>query len=140
MFLGLSVANGLVYVGNRDRKLYAFDQSTGTEKWSFGGAGLFWSAPAATDDAVYAGSDQTVFALDAQSGELLWSFEEKGEFGKRPLISGGVGVRQRQQPRVPARAAPSHALDAATGEELWVFETISTFLPAPALGEDIRYT
>ena len=119
--------------------MYAFDESTGTEKWCFGGAGLFWSAPAATDDAVYAGSDQTVFALDAHSGELLWSFEEKGSSASDPLISGGVVYVSDSSHEFPRGPRHLYALDAATGEELWVFETISTFLPAPALGEDMIY-
>jgi outer membrane protein assembly factor BamB len=139
MFLGLSVANGLIYVGNWDRKLYAFDQLTGEEKWSFTGGGLFWSAPAATDDAVYAGSDQTVNALDPQSGELLWSFEAQSQSTSEPLIAGGVVYVSDSSHEFPRGPRHLYALDAATGEELWAFETNSTFLPAPALGENTIY-
>jgi hypothetical protein len=30
-------------------------------------------------------------------------------------------------------------LDAATGEELWMIQSVSTFLPAAALGEGVIY-
>ena len=32
-----------------------------------------------------------------------------------------------------------YALDVLTGEELWLFESVSTFLPAPALGNGVIY-
>lgn len=139
MFLGLTVADDMVYVGNFDRKLYAFDQSNGEEKWSFDGEEVFWSSPAASDGVVYAGNERTVFALDALTGESLWSFDAESRSMSEPLISDGVLYVSDSSHEFPRGPRHLYALDANTGELLWVFETISTFLPAPALGEGVIY-
>ncbi len=140
IFLGLAVANGLVYVGNWDQNFYAFDQSTGEERWSFKGGNIFWSSPAVDENMVYAGNiDKNLYALNAQTGELRWSFETAGDAVSEPLVADGVVYVSDSSHET--RLGPRHlyALDAATGEQLWVFETTSTFLPAPALGENIIY-
>jgi eukaryotic-like serine/threonine-protein kinase len=139
MFLGPTVANGLVYVGNFDRKLYAFDQASGEERWSFDGEEVFWSSPAASEDKIFAGNDRTVYALDAQTGELVWSFDAESRSISEPLLSDGVVYVSDSSHEFPLGPRHLYALDAKTGEQLWVFESISTFLPAPVLGEDVIY-
>jgi len=140
IFLGLAVANQLVYVGNWDQNFYAFDQSTGEERWSFKGGNIFWSAPAVDGNTVYAGNiDKHLYSLNAQTGELRWSFQSAGDAVSEPLVADGVVYVSDSSHET--RSGPRHlyALDATTGEQLWVFETTSTFLPAPALGENILY-
>ena len=139
MFLGPTVANGLVYVGNFDRKLYAFDQSSGEEKWSFDGKEVFWSSPAASEDKIFAGNARTVYALDAQTGELIWSFDAESPSVSEPLLSDGVLYISYSSHEFSRGPRHLYALDAKTGEQLWAFESISTFLPAPALGEGVLY-
>ena len=139
-FLGLSIANQLVYVGNWDRHLYAFDQSTGEERWKFEANGEIWFAPAVNDDVVYAGNgDQFLYALNAQTGALLWSFKTAGRAVSEPLISDGVVYVSDSNHESSRGPRHLYAFDAATGEELWMFETISTLLPAPALGDGVIY-
>ena len=139
MFLGLAVANDLVYVGNWNHYLYAFDRLTGEECWNFQGGGEFWSAPAVTGEMVSAGNNDRFYGLDAQSGELRWSFQASGEPVSESLVTDGTVYFTDVNHE--ARRGPRHlyALDAVTGKELWVFETVSTLLPAPALGKDVIY-
>lgn len=139
MFLGLAVSNDLVYVGNWNHYLYAFDRRTGQEHWQFQGSGEFWSAPAVNNGTVYAGNNDRFYALNAQNGELLWSFQAGGQPVSEGLVADGVVYFSDSNHEV--RRGPRHlyALDATTGEELWVFETTSTFLPAPAVGNDALY-
>jgi len=139
MFLGLALANGLVYVGNWDRYLYAFDQSTGKERWNFKVEGLFWSAPAVNADIVYAGNTNFVYALNAQTGELLWSYQTDGDSVSEPMLADNVVYVSDSSHEFARGARHLYALDALIGEELWVFESVSTFLPAPALGNGVIY-
>lgn len=139
-FLGLAVANQLVYVGNWDQNFYAFDQATGQERWSFKAGSMFWSAPAVDENTVYAGNiDKYLYALNAQTGELRWSFETAGDAVSEPLVSDGVVYVSDSSHETSRGPRHLYALDAATGQQLWVFETTSTFLPAPALGNDVIY-
>lgn len=51
-----TVANGVVYIGSDDGKLYAFDARTGMRRWTaLTGKGIF-SSPAVADGVVYVGS------------------------------------------------------------------------------------
>jgi outer membrane protein assembly factor BamB len=50
-----AVADGVVYVGSGDGRLYALDARTGKEKWSFNTGGEVFSSPAVADGVVYAG-------------------------------------------------------------------------------------
>lgn len=140
-FLALAVANGLVYVGNWDGALYAFDQLTGEQRWKYQArAGEFWSAPAVSDAIVYVGNgDQFLYALNAHSGELIWSFKTAGRAVSEPLVADGVVYVSDSSHEFPRGPRHLYALDALTGAELWVFETVSTFLPAPALGDGVIY-
>jgi len=140
MFLGLSVANGKIYVGNWDKYLYAFDQFTGEELLKFKADGEFWSAPGVTENTIYSGNiDKFLYALDAQTGELRWSYQTGGGAVSEPSIADGVVHVSDSTHEFPRGARHFYALDAQTGEKLWVSETISTFLPAPALGDGVIY-
>jgi len=140
IFLGLAVANGMIYVGNWDHHFYAFDQLTGEEQWSFEAGGEFWSAPAVNGDVVYAGNiDHFLYALHPQTGELLWQFDTGGDAVSEALISDGVLYVSDSSHLFPSGPRHLYALDAVTGEELWVFESVSTFMPAPALGDGVIY-
>ena len=65
------MANGLVYVGSYDSKLYALDAEIGEVVWSYQ-TGKVRSSPAVFDGLVYVGShDHNVYALEAAGGELV---------------------------------------------------------------------
>ena len=51
-----AVADGVVYVGSGDGRLYALDARTGEEKWSFKTDGGVASSPAVAGGVVYFGS------------------------------------------------------------------------------------
>ena len=55
-----AVANGLVYVGSADKKLYAFDagcRSACQPLWSYATGSYIYSSPAVANGLVYVGSD-----------------------------------------------------------------------------------
>jgi len=65
-------ADGTVYFGSYDRKVYAVHGATGAEKWEFITGGLVLSSPAlGPDGIVYIGSgspDNKLYALQGTSG------------------------------------------------------------------------
>jgi len=64
------VANGVVYVGSFDHKLYAFDAVTGEQKWVALTGNIIYSSPAVANGLVYVGSvDKKFYAFDAVTGE-----------------------------------------------------------------------
>jgi hypothetical protein len=68
-----AVANGVVYVGSFDKKLYALDAMTGVKKWSYPTGGSIYSSPAVANGMVYVGSwDKKLYALNTTTGALRW--------------------------------------------------------------------
>jgi outer membrane protein assembly factor BamB len=60
-----AVANGVVYVGWDNGKLYALDATTGHKLWSHTTGDPVGSSPAVVNGEVYVGSsDQKVYAFD----------------------------------------------------------------------------
>ena len=68
-------ADGTVYIGSSDKKVYALDGKTGAKKWEFVTGGKVESAPAiGVDGTVYIGSfDGNVYAIKTDSKGLAKS-------------------------------------------------------------------
>lgn len=74
-----AVANGTVYVGAADERVYALDADSGEKRWAFWTWNNVTGAPVVTPDTVYVGSDDTViYALDVDTGARRWEFDTTG--------------------------------------------------------------
>lgn len=73
-------ANGYVYFGSYDHRLYAVDATTGVLKsgWNFVEAGAgFETSPVVTNNRVYLGNqDGNFYAFDAGTGALAWKWQD----------------------------------------------------------------
>jgi outer membrane protein assembly factor BamB len=97
---GIAVANGAVYVGASDGKLYALEAiANGSEGRLREGFEPFetgdkiWSTPLVDGGIVYFGSlDHKLYAIDAFTGEPVWDepFVTGGAIASTPLIVDGV--------------------------------------------------
>ena len=111
-----AVADGVVYVGSNDHRVYALDAATGSELWSFATGDVVVSVPTVTDGVVYVGSnDNHLHALDADTGEKLWSYDTGSWVQYSPAVRGG-------EVYLSARVDGSNrvvALDAMSGDVIW---------------------
>jgi len=63
------VANGVVYIGSQDKKLYALDAETGSVLWSYTTGQPIDSSPTVINGMLYVGSwDGKVYAFGLPSG------------------------------------------------------------------------
>jgi outer membrane protein assembly factor BamB len=91
------VVRGILYVGSRDDKLYAFDARTGRLRWSYTAGGEIKGAPAYAAHKIFFGAyDGYVYALDARTGRLVWKsgaentlVRGRGRFYANPAIAYG---------------------------------------------------
>ncbi|RZB13734.1 hypothetical protein StrepF001_42475 [Streptomyces sp. F001] len=61
-----AVANGIVYIGSGDGRIYALNAASGNVRWTYETGDVVWSSPTVADGIVYIGSiDHRVYALDA---------------------------------------------------------------------------
>jgi outer membrane protein assembly factor BamB len=87
----LTLANGKLFGGGRDGKLYAFESSSGEVRWSFAYSAPFDSQPVVAGTRVYAGSeDGNLIALDELTGKLLWRYRTRGPVRGPAAINNGI--------------------------------------------------
>ncbi len=126
-------ADGTVYVGSLDRKVYALNGVTGQKRWDFATAGSVRSSPAlGADGTVYVGSgDCQVYTLNGGTGERLWESVTGGYVRSAPAIGADGTVY------VGSEDMNIYALEAATGAQRWEFATGGwIFYSSPAIGPD----
>lgn len=80
-------ANGQLYFGSWDQRLYALDASTGAELWNFETAGIIVASPAITADGriLVPSSDAFLYALNPD-GSLDWQAFIGSEMDSSPAI------------------------------------------------------
>ena len=87
----LTLANGKLFGGGSDGRLYAFDNRTGELGWSFEYNAPFNSQPVVAGSRVYAGSeDGNLIVLDEQTGKLLWRYRTRGPVRGPVAVIDGV--------------------------------------------------
>jgi outer membrane protein assembly factor BamB len=148
-----AVADGVVFVGSNDGRLYAVDADTGSLKWRFAAKARIASSPAVSGQLVYVESyDSHLYAVDAATGQMKWSFATEGE--KRftaPHIHGMLPEAQAMpDPFDFFLSSPAvwngavyfgsgdghvYALDAATGALKWKFRTGDVVHASPAIAD-----
>ena len=138
--LGLTVADGLLYIGTGDGRFHALDTLTGQDVWGYEGGDAHWSGPAVAGGLVYVGNqDRYVHALDGRTGELLWKFQAEDWAFASPIVSGGVvyfGVGNLDQSE---GGRHFYAVDGLTGQELWKFQASGRIMAAACTGNGAVY-
>lgn len=129
-----AVADGSVYFGSWDGKMYSVDSETGDENWSFetgerkpvygsergapfpetGGIG---SSPCFHDGKLYFGAyDGYLYCLDSANGEEVWKRETNSIIRSSPVVADDTVY-------IGDWTGKMHALDSETGRETWTYDT-----------------
>ena len=81
------IANGTLYIGSADGKLYALDAKQWGIKWVFdAGDVIRYSATVLGNQVYFSARNNKVYALDASTGEKLWEFKTKGWMDAPPIV------------------------------------------------------
>ncbi len=129
----VAVANGTVYVGSRDGKLYAIDEATGTQRWAYQTGSWVESSPTVADGIVYFGSnDGNFYAVSADDGQLLWAYSTTYPVTSSAAVAGGRVIFGSDSYFV-------YALDAKTGKRLWQFDAKAPVAASPVVANGLVY-
>ena len=121
------VADGKIFFGSMDQKVYALDLD-GQKLWEFATGGAVTAQPLVQDGRVYVGSfSSDFFALDAETGSMIWKFPDaNGWYWSRAVTNGDTLF-------VGSTDGNLYALDEGSGRPLWVFPTNGSIVGSPAL-------
>ena len=129
-------ADGAVYFGSNDGKVYALDAKGGKPLWQFKTGGAVWG-PAAVDGAyVYALSDDGfLYKLARQDGRQVWRFDTHGGSVKRQgfdrLASSAVVADGTLY--IGSADGSLYALNPADGSVKWHYPTQGMVRSTPAV-------
>lgn len=128
-----AIANGNIYIGSQDYKLYAIDADSGTKRWEYETESWVESSPSIAKGKVYFGSnDSYLYALNAQTGEKVWDFKTAFPVRSAPAIAGDIVYFGSDDYYL-------YAIDTASGKKLWDYGTHSPAISPPAVANGIVY-
>jgi len=132
---GLSVVDGVAYVGLASGSVYAVDVSTGRDLWRFQAQRDVWAAPLVADGTVYVASlDHHLYALDAETGAERWNQALGAALAGTPSLSS-----DGETLFVGTFGSKLLALRASNGEERWSRDTTNWVWSGPALDNGVIY-
>ncbi len=83
--------HGLIYITSGDGSLYAFDATTGQQRWVAPSGDVIYSSPTIANGLVFVGSrDGKLYAFDALTGQQRWAAHTGGRIGSSPAIANGL--------------------------------------------------
>ncbi len=83
-------AGGLVFAGDRGKRLHCLNLTDGTEKWYFRTKGRIDSSPVVTGENVVFGCDDGfVYGVSVKDGSEVWKYEIAQPVQSSPCVSGG---------------------------------------------------
>jgi hypothetical protein len=128
-----AAADGTVYIGSDDAKVYALDAATGDLRWSYTTGAAVESSPAVVGGTVYIGSnDDRVYALDAATGRLRWTYTTGGAVESSPAVADGTVC-------IGSFDGNVYGLNAATGRLRWSYDTGYYVYSRPAVAGNSAY-
>lgn len=108
-----ALADGRLFFGAGDGKVYALQASTGHVLWTYETGRAIHASPAVADGTVYvASTDGKLYALRASDGRLLWQQQAGAALVAAPLIAGDRVIIGTAQGDLKAFAT-------ADGRPLW---------------------
>ncbi len=121
------VSDGVVFIGNQEHHMYAFDAETGMQLWDATLRKPITGTAAVGDGIVVVGTSTSLFGLDAKTGATVWQRDDLVAASDPTIAEGAIylvddGDRLR-------------SLDLATGEDRW---TSDSFAATPAFAIDER--
>ena len=84
------VANGVLYIGSTDGKLYALDAKRWHLNWVFdAGSAIRYAATAVGNRVYFSARNNKVYALNADTGEQVWAFKSTNWMDAPPIVVDG---------------------------------------------------
>ena len=123
-----AVADGKLFIGSLDRRVYVFDAKTGNWEWnSTQLGGVIRSSPTVSNGKIFIGiSNNTLYALNESDGTVIWKNFTQGEINSSPAVAYGkvfVGSEDNK----------TYAFDENTGNQVWSFTTGGPIDSSPAV-------
>ncbi len=131
------IADGRVFVGSEDGRLYAMDLATGRKLWAYETSGPVEAPPLVVDAYVIVGSqDGTLYCLLAADGALRWKYDTGAKI-LAAANSAKLPGADRTLVLVGGYDSKLHCVELATGEAIWTHEIESYINGSSAVAGEV---
>jgi outer membrane protein assembly factor BamB len=133
-----AVADGKVYIGSNDNKVYCLNADNGNEIWNYlisGDSGWISSSPAVKDGRIYIGNaGGLMYCLDNNTGNKIWTTKVGWmiQFSSPAVSDNKVYIGSYENSNTEGPGAIS-CLDSNTGNVIWDFHVNGRVSSSPAL-------
>jgi outer membrane protein assembly factor BamB len=128
-----AVADGLVFIGAADHRVYALNETNGRQVWNYTTGSLVGSSPAVADGLVFIGSaDHRVYALNETTGSQVWNYMTGGNVLSSPVVADGLVFVGSFDRRV-------YALNETNGGHVWNYTTDDLVWSSPAVADGLVF-
>ena len=125
-----AIVDGVVYIGDMDGRLYAFDLGTGEKKWESKFEDGFLAGIAAKDGAIYLGDIAGKFyCVDAATGKTRWGFTTQAEIDSSANF-------YKDRVIVGSQDATLYCLSRSDGKLVWKFSIADQIRCSPTIVEN----
>jgi outer membrane protein assembly factor BamB len=131
---------GTVYIGCTDKKMYALDAQTGSEKWNFTANGPIYSSPALADGKLFFGTVEpgnSLYAIEADSGKFIWRYQGDEKVAAPPIVVGDAVISPVMSGRVNALHTDGN--NDGTTSLLWALELPDRVRASPVIANGRLY-
>jgi|GEM_PF-458930 len=122
-------ADGKIFIGSCDYKIYCLNADDGSFIWSYKTNGEVYSSPAVANGKVYCGSiypDNKLYCLNADTGDLIWSYATGNDVWSSPAVANGKVYCGSYDKKL-------YCLDADTGKFIWNYTTGASIYSSPTV-------
>ena len=128
-----AVADGRIYIGAWDQRVYCYDAATGDQIWNYSTGGRIRGTAAVAAGRVYVGSDDyNFYCLDAATGTKIWNYTMGNWAGASPTVIDGKVYTGSDDNN-------TYCFDAATGTKIWNYTTDGKVVSSPAVADGRVY-
>jgi outer membrane protein assembly factor BamB len=125
-----AIAEGMVYAGCLDGKLYAVDLAKGQKQWEFPTELGFTASAAVRNGLVFIGdSDGRFYCIDAKSGKARWHFDTEAEINSSANFYKDNVLFGSQDGKL-------YCLKADSGQKVWQYESENMIQCSPTVADD----
>jgi len=125
-----AVADGRLFVGSMDNKIYALDQFSGAQVWSSLLGSPIWGSPAVDNGKVFVNDWSNLYALDEATGAITWHYS----FGPTEVLASSPVVRDGLV-FIGSNGGGVTAFNEGTGSVVWNFGQGIKICSTPAVAD-----